>query len=179
MTLASASIPRLARPMLHLMTAALWLVPAIIVAYVLLFPEQLAHHPTIAAAHVETATLSGPAKGAAIAALLVVASPTMWALWELKRLFEGYAAGAIFTVAAARRLRSCGFAVLISSGKTVVGAVLLSLAISIDLPQGHKVLSVSLSSDDVGLLLIGGIVLVIARVMEEAAGLAEENAAFI
>ena len=91
---------------------------------------------------------------------------------------EGSRASPLY-VAAARRLRSCGFAVLISAAKTAVGAVLLSMAVSIDLPKDHRVLSVSLSSDDLGLLLIGGIVLVIARVMEEAARLAEENAAFI
>ncbi len=179
MTSDPASIVRLARPMARLVTAAFWLLPAAIVFYVVLFPQQLAHHPTIAAAHVDTAALSGPAMGAAIAALLLVAAPTLWGLWELKRLFEGYSTGAIFTVAAARRLRSCGFAVLISAAKTAVGAVLLSMAVSIDLPKDHRVLSVSLSSDDLGLLLIGGIVLVIARVMEEAARLAEENAAFI
>lgn len=179
MTSASASIPRLARPMAHLMTAALALVPLIIVLYVLLFPAQLVHHPFIAASNVELETLSAPAMAAAIAALLIVSAPTLWGVWELKRLFEGYSGGAIFTVAAARRLRNCGVAVLISAAKTAVGSLLLSLAVSIDLPLGRRVLALGLSSDDVALLLIGGVVLVIARVMEEGARLAEENAAFV
>ena len=55
--------------------------------------------------------------------------------------------------------------------------VLLSLALSIDRPQNARALVVSFSSDDLALLLIGGIVLVIARVMEEAARIADENAA--
>ncbi|MBX7200921.1 MAG: DUF2975 domain-containing protein [Rhodospirillaceae bacterium] len=179
MTTTSIPITRLAKPMAGFLTAAFWLLPPFLVASVLLYPEFLGRHPAIAAANVQTAALSGPAMAAAILALLVISVPALYGLWELKRLFEGYLAGDVFTVGAARRLHRCGFAVLISAAKTAVGGVLLSLAVSIDLPAGHRVLTVGLSSDDVGLLLIGGILLVIARVMEEAARLAEENAAFI
>jgi hypothetical protein len=165
--------------MVRVTTAAFWLLPAALALYVLLFPGTLANHPAVASGNFQTGELSAPAAAAAIAALLVVSGPTLWGLWELKRLFEGYATGAIFTVCAARQLRRCGFAVLLSAAKTVVGSVLLSLALSIDLPKDHRALMISFSSDDLALLLIGGILLVIARVMEEAARLAEENAAFI
>ena len=161
------------------LTASLWLLPPLLVLFVLLFPGMFGNHPAIASSHIDTAHLSAAAVAAAIAALLIASAPTIWGLWELKRLFEGYADGAIFTVGAARRLRRCGFAMLASAAKTGVAAVLLSLALSIDLPQGHRVLAVTLSSDDLAWLLVGGILLVIARVMEEAARLAEENAGFV
>lgn len=179
MTAIPAPVARIARPMARLVTAAFWLLPPLIVAHVLAFPGTLANNPIIASANLNTAHLSWQASGAVVVALMIVSAPTMWGLWELRRLFEGYSVGEIFTVGAARRLRHCGFAVLLSAAKTGVGAVLLSLALSIDLPKGNRVLMISLSSDDIAWLLIGGILLVIARVMEEAARLAEENAAFV
>lgn len=175
----AASIVRRARPMVRLVSAAFWLVPLLIVIHVLAFPELLGRNAAIASANLDTSRLSGAASVAAMAALLVVSAPTLWGLWELRRLFEGYVAGAIFTVGAARRLRRCGLAVSISAAKTALGGLLLSLALSIDLPQDHRILIVGVSSDDLAWLLIGGILLVIARVMEEAARLAEENAAFV
>jgi len=175
----SSHISRLSKPMARLVTAAFWLLVPALALYVILFPDQLADRPGLTAAHFPAGPLSAPATAAAIAALVIISAPTLWGLWELKRLFEGYAAGAIFTIGAALRLRACGYAVLLSAAKTGVGSVLLSLALSIDRPQNARALVVSFSSDDLALLLIGGIVLVIARVMEEAARIADENAAFV
>jgi hypothetical protein len=165
--------------MARLITAVFWLLPPGLALYVLLMPEQLTHHPAIAMAGFAAGPLSATATAAVIAALWIVSAPVLWGLWELKRLFEDYAAGAVFTVGAAQRLRRCGYAVMLAAARTVVGGVLMSAALSLDRPPGARALVVSFSSDDIALLLIGGILLVIARVMEEAARIAAENAAFV
>ncbi|HXP98145.1 MAG TPA: DUF2975 domain-containing protein, partial [Telmatospirillum sp.] len=116
---------------------------------------------------------------AVFGALSVVSLPALWGLWALKKLFEGFATGAIFTIAAARRLRHCGYALMVAAGLSPIGSMLLSAALSLDLPKNGRSLVISLSTDDLVLLLIGGVLLVVARVMEEAARIAEENAGFV
>jgi len=172
-------IARLSRGVAALLTLALWLLPAGIAAYVLLFPQLLPSHPWVAAAGISPRPLPIGNSLAVLAVLLISASPAFWGLWELRRLFQGYAAGAIFTVAAARRLRHCAYALVSLAAAAPFGAMGLSLALSADLPPGARKLAISFSSDDLGLLLLGVILLVIARVMGEAARLAEENAGFV
>lgn len=160
---------------LHAMT---WGIVPAIAAYVLLFPEQLVNHPSIAAANFPVRELPLAAQAAAIGALTVASLPAIWGFRELQRLFEGYAAGEVFTREASKRLRWCACAVLLSSLHTLIGGLLLSAALSIGLPAPLRNLTLSISSDDLVLVLIGFMLLVIAYVMEEAARLHEENAGF-
>ena len=162
-----------------LLTLALWLLPAGLSLYVFLFPQLLPFHPWVAAAGISLRPLPLGNSVAVLVVLLISASPAIWGLWELRRLFQGYAAGAIFTVAAARRLCHCAYALLALGAIAPFGAMGLSLALSADLPPGARRIAISISSDDLGLLLMGIILLVIARVMGEAARLAEENAGFV
>ncbi|MGE3335636.1 MAG: DUF2975 domain-containing protein [Rhodospirillaceae bacterium] len=155
-----------------------WGIVPLIAAYVLLMPEYLMNHPSIAAANMPVRDLPPAAQAAAIGALTVASLPSIWGFWELTRLFENYAAGKVFTRDAAKHLRRCAMAVLLSSLHTAVGGVLLSAALSIGLPPGARSLTLSVSSNDLVLLLIGFMLIVIAHVMEEAARIAEENAGF-
>lgn len=175
----SLRIAHLSRRMAWVVTAAFWLVIPGIVLYVLLLPEQLPYHAGVAMAGFTPRPLPPLVAGAVMAALGVVSIPILWGLWELKNLFEGYTRGEIFTVEAARNLRRFGYALMVSAAKTGVGSVLLSAALSIDVQEGRKALVLSFSSDDLALLLIGAILLVISKVMEEASRVAEENAGFV
>ena len=105
-------IARLSRGVAALLTLALWLLPAGLTLYVLLFPQLLAFHPWVAAAGISSRPLPPGNTAAVLAVLLISAAPAIWGLWELRRLFQGYAAGAIFTVAAARRLCHCAYSLL-------------------------------------------------------------------
>jgi len=173
------SIARASRRMAWLVAAVFWLFVPALALYVLLLPEQLPYHSWIAMAGLPPRPLPGPVSLAVWAALTVAALPALWGLWSLKRLFQGYAAGAIFTVAAARQLRQCALALMVLGLETPFCSMLLSLALSFDLPPGSRSLVLSLSSNDLTLLIIGGLLLVIARIMGEAARLAEENAGFV
>lgn len=175
----SPSITRLSRTMARLVTVALVLAVPSIVLYVLLLHEQLPYHSEVTIAGFTLHALSPLASVAVMGALLVVALPLLWGLWELRGLFQGYAAGAIFTVDAAGHLRRCGYALMALSGKTLLRSLALSAALSIDRPKGERSMVLAVSSDDLLFLLLGVTVLVIARVMAEAAHLAEDNAGFV
>jgi hypothetical protein len=174
-----ARLCRLGRRMAWLVTALFWSVLPGLALYVLVFPGQLPGLPWVAAAGFAPRPLPAAVAGEVIAALWVVSLPGLFGLWQLKRLFESYARGEVFTAAAARRLRRCGYALIITGAESPFGSLLLSAALSLDLPPGRGSLVVTISSNDLLLALIGGVVLVISQVMVEAARIAEDNAGFV
>lgn len=175
----SVHIARVSRRMVWLTTALFWLLVPALGLYVMVVPEQLAHHGMVAGAGFQPRVLPPLVALAVWGALVAISLPALWGLWSLKRLFEGYAAGAIFTVAAARQLRHCGLALVVAGFQTPFASMLLSGALSLDLPKGSRTLVLSLSGNDVVLLVIGALLLTIARVMGEAARIAEDNAGFV
>lgn len=172
-------IARIGRRMAWLTTTLFWALVPLLGLYVLLLPEQLAHHGMVAGAGFQPRTFPLMVGLAVWAALTVISLPALWGLWALKGLFQGYAQGAIFTVAAAGRLRHCGLALVVAGLQTPFASMLLSGALSLDLPKGSRMLVLSLSGNDVVLLVIGALILTIAHVMGEAVRMAEENAEFI
>lgn len=122
------------------------------------------------------------ARTAAYAAIMVQTAPLLWALWALRRLFDGYAAGAVFTTDAARYLKIVALALLSTVIVRPLGGGLFSLAMSIDTiakPEGQGHFVLMFGSTEILIGLAGGMVLVIAWVMGEAAALAEENKSFV
>lgn len=176
---AAVQIARLSRRMAWICRALLWLVLPALALYVVILPEQLPHHGWVASAGFTARPLPPAVALAVWGALGVIALPALWGLWSLRRLFEGYAAGAIFTVAAARRLRHCGVALVVAGLETPFGSALLSVSLSFDLPKGSRMLVLSWSGNDVVLLVVGALLLIVGRVMGEAARIAEDNAGFV
>ena len=165
--------------MAWLATIGFWLVIPGLGLYVLAFPEQLPYLGWVAIAGFKPRPLPPLTASAVFGALAIVSLPGLWGLWQLKRLFEGYAEGAIFTVTAARRLRYCGFALLVAGMESPLGSVLLSAALSLGLSPTERSLVISVSTDGLTLMLIGGALLIISQVMGQAARIAEENAGFV
>jgi hypothetical protein len=108
---------------------------------------------------------------------LAAAALTMWALWSLRRLFQHYARGEVFTPAALRLLNNVAVALFASVVVTFVMHAPISLILSLGI--GKPQISLDFGSADVVTLFTAGVVLVIARVMVEAGRIAEENAKFV
>jgi hypothetical protein len=98
---------------------------------------------------------------------------------QLWTLFGGYARGQIFSLAAALRLRRLGLAVMSLFVARPLTTALLSAVVTSNAPPGQRHVVLSLGSDDYFCLLMGVVLLAIARVMREAARLAQENAEFV
>jgi len=100
-------------------------------------------------------------------------------LWQLWRLFGEYRRGAVFSPLALACLRR--FALLLAALSIVqpLAQALMSVAISWDNPPGQRMLVVSVDSKDYALLLGALVFVAIARVMTEAARVAEENEGFV
>jgi hypothetical protein len=101
---------------------------------------------------------------------------TMWQLWSL---FGEYGLGRVFSPRALLALRRLGTCLLAMFAMQPLFTTLMSLALSWDRPRGHREISLSLGSDDYMLLLLALLLLALARVMQEAARVAEENDGFV
>lgn len=155
------------------------LLPAGLAVYVFGFFELLSYHPHIAPMDIPEAGLSPIARAALYAAMLVGTAPALYALSKLRHLFSGYASGAVFSVEAANQLKAVAVALLVLVLIRPISGMLISLAISIDLPPGGRALVITFGSTELWIGLAGAMVLVIAWVMGEAAAIAEENKSFV
>lgn len=175
---AQRRIAILSRRVAAVLGVAVFLAPVVLAVYVFAFPEQLATHPGVAILRLTPRPLDLPHLLGACGALFLEAAPALWGLWHLRRLFQGYAAGAVFTTVAAKHFRCFAWAVLLSAVSRPLGWMILSMVVAAGSEAGpHGV--ISLSSDDLVLVLVGSALLVIGRVMSEAARIAEDNAGFV
>lgn len=104
---------------------------------------------------------------------------SMWALWALRRLFQLYARGSVFSPEALTALNHAAVALFASVIVAFAMQAPISLALTWSLGWHHREMSLSFGSGDVATLFMAGVVLVIARVMAEAQRVADENAKFV
>lgn len=174
-----SKIAQLSRCLGRITTGALVALPLMLlwrVSQALIDPETLRAR----FADLPAVTALAPGKAAAVAALgLLALGPAMAALWRMRALFARYGAGEILTPAAADLIRGIGAAlVLMALAMTLLHTAQMAL-LTIDSPDGQKILSIRLDSDALGFLLSGGLLIVIGWVMREAARAAEDAAGFV
>ena len=155
------------------------LLPVFLAVISLGFPHFLLLQSAARQFNLQVDDLSVLTKLAAYGAMMVQSLPMLFALWVLRKLFQGYATGRVFTVEAAKRLKQAAFALLSMVVMTPVGGALFSLALSIATPPGQNKLVLGIGSPQVWIGLAGAMVLVTAWIMGEAAALAEENKSFV
>lgn len=155
------------------------LLPAGLAVYVFGFFELLSYHPHIAPMDIPEDGLSPIARIALYAAMLVGTTPALYSLSKLRHLFSGYASGTVFSVEAANHLKAVAIALLAMVIVRPISGMLISLAISIDLPPGGRALVITFGSTELWIGLAGAMVLVTAWIMGEAAELADENKSFV
>jgi Protein of unknown function (DUF2975) len=113
---------------------------------------------------------------------LVSLLPTVvgsYALWQLWQLCGRYARGDVFGVATVRMLGRFARGLLAFAVCGIVTRTLMSLALTWDFPPGQRVLMIGLGSNDYLPLLFGVVLVAITQVMQQAARIAEDNAAII
>ena len=102
-----------------------------------------------------------------------------WGLVNLRRLLGEYERGRIFQPAAIACIRRIGQACLAFVAARLLFDPLASVAVTLHNPEGQRQLAISSDSLDLSALLLGCVVLLIARVMQEGQRLQEENAQIV
>lgn len=100
-------------------------------------------------------------------------------LWQLWSLFGEYLRGDVFGVRALACFRRFATLLFALSLAQPLAQALMSVAVSWDNPPGQRQLLVMISSNDYALVLGALVFMAIARVMTEAARVAEENEGFV
>lgn len=142
-----------------------WLTPGVAESY---WPQQLG----IDAASVVITP------GVRLLSLLIAAVPVavlFYGLLQAYQLFASYRRGEVFTAAASDRLRRIAVVVIALAAIHPVTVTLLGLAVSWNAPVGKRQLVIQLSSNDLFLAALGGLMLAVAYVMVEAVRIADEH----
>ena len=126
-------------------------------------------------AQITKSPLSLPVRFGATIVSLAYSLILMWALVMLIRLFSHYEKGEIFSernVTIYRRLGHCVFYWFFAG---IVYEAILTAVLSMNNPPGHRMFMFGATATDIVSLLVGVIILGIARVMREGQRLADEN----
>jgi hypothetical protein len=114
-----------------------------------------------------------------LAASLLPASVSVFALWQMWSLFGCFAQGELLARRPAQHLRLLGLGLCALAPAQPLGQTLAILALTWGNPKGERQLWFGLSSDHYLALLFGLLLLALAQVLLEAARVADENAEFI
>ena len=102
-----------------------------------------------------------------------------YTLWQMSRLFRSYRHDAPLTEETAKITRRIGLGFVAQGLIGLLGDTAEGLILSIDAPVGHRVLVVSVESQDMAFLLAGGVLVLIGLVMAQAMEAVRENEAFV
>ncbi|MEM9029723.1 MAG: DUF2975 domain-containing protein [Pseudomonadota bacterium] len=99
----------------------------------------------------------------------------VWGLMQARTCFRAFAAGDVFSAAAAEGLRGFSVGVLVSSLLSPFVKAALTVLLTWNGAPGTRTLAFSLGSDTIIAVFFGATVLVMAWVMSEAVAMADEN----
>ncbi len=98
----------------------------------------------------------------------------VYGLYCLQRLFQLYEQGQIFLAANVFWYKRLSQVLLLSFAAGLCCRSLLSVVLTLHHPPGQRMLTLSLGSDDINILVLGGILAVISWVMEAGRQLQED-----
>ena len=168
-------IQRASRRLRYLLLAAIWLMPVINAIFWL----NINRMPDLVLKKAIPIAVTMPMPLSSIVlSFLVTMLPTgvsMVGAYYLQRLFLLYEQDQIFCLANVFCFKKLSKVLIWAFFANIVGRSLLSVAVSLPNPPGQRILTVELSSSDLTILLLGGILAVISWVMEEGRKLQEEQ----
>lgn len=149
------------------------------IAGVWLWPRLLQFQPSLIGRQIDLTALTWPYRLTACAALYVSIIPLLWAVAEALLLCHAMTAKQLFSTSVPVRLRRMGIALLASAVLRPPSGALLAAVIDRAAHSPDRHLVFSFSSDDLGLALVGTILIAVAVAAREAVRLAEENSRFV
>lgn len=169
-------IQRISRRIQRVLAAAMFALPLALAAYWFFYNDL----PAAAQAGARIGVLivgpvAGPLRLLAFAITMISAGVTLWGCYTLRRLFRLYASGRIFDAENAVCFRRLGWIFIVQVLANLITVPGLAVTLSAQNPPGQKQLAFSIGSGELGGLLAGAMILVIAAVMEEGRKLEEDQ----
>jgi hypothetical protein len=123
--------------------------------------------------------LAGPARIRVVLVSVLSVSVGLFVLAQVWRLFARYRRGDVLGAGTARVFAAFAWGVVAMAAMHVIGSALMSVALSWDNPPGQRELRIGIEWKDYLLLLLGVVLVAVARVMVRAAAIEEENRSFV
>lgn len=167
------------RRLRRLCTGLVYLLPAVCVLYWIFF-NQVRHMPGMANFPVPvTGDLPLYIRMLALLTDAIPLAALVYGLHQLAALFRLYENGSIFTEQSVACFRALGRTMLVWVLCHFVKNSLISVALTLGNPPGQRMITLGLDASDFGGLFVGGVVLTITWVMDEARKIKEDNELFI
>lgn len=119
--------------------------------------------------------LTMPTRLMALAVSFITTGVVMACVYQLVKLFRFYEQAEIFTEGTVGCLRTLGRLLIGLFFAGIIEQPLMSVALTLQNPPGQRMLTFGLRSDNIAVLLFGGVVVLIAWVMDEGRKLQEEQ----
>lgn len=100
-------------------------------------------------------------------------------IWTLWAIFDHFEKGDIFSERSGVLLRRTGYLALIGGISSLLSRTLAILVATYDNPPGQKMLSLGISSTDIGLFILAGLLFVLGHIMVIAAQIEADNRSFV
>lgn len=168
-------IQRASRRLRYLLLGIVCVMPvinALVWGYMNWFPEMIYSNML---PYFVSVPLPGSARLMGFIVVMIPTAVAMSGAYYLMRLFHLYEQGHIFKLANVRCFRNLSRVLIWWFVAGIVHRSLLSIALTLHHPKGQRMISLELSSADLTALLLGGILAVIAWVMEEGRQLQEDR----
>ncbi|WP_319523533.1 DUF2975 domain-containing protein [Breoghania sp.] len=172
-----SKIKKLSKGFYLLLSVILFLVPLYYVLYWLLInhlPETLITVNTISAPLISN-NLPIQLQFAGFFVSLLPLSALTYGLVNIRKIFSFYKIGIIFSFEHVSLFKKTAKALLLWVVLSIVYESAKSVLFTIGNPPGSRVINVGLGSSEITTLIVGGIVFLIAWVMDEGRALTEEN----
>ncbi len=105
--------------------------------------------------------------------------PSLFVVWQLRKMFQRFANGEVFTAAATRHLFNAAKGLVAWGIVNIFATTAAVLVLTANAPEGEHMLVIGISSTEVSSIFTGVVFAVMSWVMQEAARLSEENAGFV
>ena len=106
---------------------------------------------------------------------MISQSVLLYGLWRLQALFCAYRRGELFEARTTSHLKTFSICILLYLILQPFTEAALTALVTSGNPEGERMVAISVSSDDIHIMLLGGLLLVVAWVLNEGAKAVREN----
>lgn len=157
---------------------SLWLLPCLLVV-VWFYADQIAAKNGFVPATAISFPLAVSTKCFMILLTALVSAPTYWGLFALRRFLKACCAEDYLSVQNSRYLKRFAFGLIGTALLSPISGAVLSVLLTMHNPPGKKMLAIGISSNQIMLAAVGGLLFVLANLLKRASLIADENAQII
>ncbi|QDU10097.1 DUF2975 domain-containing protein [Gimesia aquarii] len=109
----------------------------------------------------------------------IMISPAYWGLFSLRRFLAACSTEDYLTLQNSRDLKRFAFGLMGTALISPITGAVLSVILTLHRPAGQKMLAINISSNQIILVAIGGLLFILANLLKRASLIADENAQIV